>query len=292
MIPREILKKVRQIEIRTNREVTDVLGGQYHSVFKGRGMEFEEVREYLPGDEVRAIDWNVTARFGHPFIKKFKEERELTVMLVVDVSASGQFGSGQQSKNELAAELAAVLAFSAIRNNDKVGVILFSDRIEKYIAPDKGRRHVLCVVREILAFQPTGRGTNIELALDYLNHVQRRRAVTFLLSDFQVANDFSRKLRIAGKRHDVVALNLRDPREESLPAVGLVELRDAETGASALVDTLDRQVRASFAAKALAHWEALREVFRLAAVDQVEIRTDTDYMRPLVKFFRMRGRRA
>src|SRR2546426_12701490 len=229
MIPKEILKKVRQIEIRTNREVTDVLGGQYHSVFKGRGMEFEEVREYLPGDEIRSIDWNVTARFDHPFIKKFKEERELTVMLVVDVSASGQFGSVRQRKNELAAELAAVLAFSAIRNNDKVGVILFTDRVEKYIAQKKGRRHVLRVIREILAFEPEGKGTNLRLALDYLNRVQRRRAVCFLISDFQ-DEEFRKSLRVAGKRHDVVALSLRDPREEELPAVGLVELRDAETG--------------------------------------------------------------
>ncbi|MEI8314740.1 MAG: DUF58 domain-containing protein [Verrucomicrobiota bacterium] len=291
MIPKEILRKVRQIEIRTNREVTDVLGGQYHSVFKGRGMEFEEVREYMPGDEVRAIDWNVTARFGHPYIKKFKEERELTVMLVVDVSASGQFGSGRQSKNELAAELGAVLAFSAIRNNDTVGVILFTDRIEKYIAPKKGRRHVLRVVREILAFQPAGTGTDLTQALDYLNRVQSRRAVTFVLSDFQDTG-FAKKLRLAGKRHDVIALSLRDPREEELPAVGLVELRDAETGARAVVDTFDRRVRATFAVKAKARLEALREMFRSASVDHVEIRTDTDYMRPLVKFFRMRERRA
>ena len=291
MIPKEILRKVRQIEIRTNREVTDVLGGQYHSVFKGRGMEFEEVREYMPGDEVRSIDWNVTARFGHPFIKKFKEERELTVMLVVDVSASGQFGSGSQSKNELAAELGAVLAFSAIRNNDKVGVILFTDRIEKYVAPKKGRRHVLRVVREILAFQPTGTGTNLTKALDYLNRVQPKRAVTFVLSDFQDTG-FEKKLRLAGRRHDVVALSLRDPRESELPAVGLVELRDAETGAQAVVDTFDPRVRASFAARARARFAWLQGTFRSVGVDQIEIRTDIDYMRPLVKFFRMRERRA
>jgi uncharacterized protein (DUF58 family) len=290
MIPREILKKVRQIEIRTNREVTDVLGGQYHSVFKGRGMEFEEVREYTPGDEVRSIDWNVTARFGHPYIKKFKEERELTVMLVVDVSASGQFGSGRQSKNELAAELAAVLAFSAIRNNDKVGLIMFTDRIEKFVAPQKGRRHVLRVIREILAFQPQGTGTNLKLAVDYLNSVQRRRAVTFILSDFQDSG-YEKKLRVAGRRHDVVALSLRDPREEELPAVGLIELRDAETGQRAMVDSFSRQVRETFAANAKARLEALEELLRGAGVDQVEIRTDTDYMLPLIKFFRMRGAR-
>ncbi|HVM62036.1 MAG TPA: DUF58 domain-containing protein [Verrucomicrobiae bacterium] len=293
MIPREIFKKVRQIEIRTNREVTDVLGGQYHSVFKGRGMEFEEVREYLPGDEVRSIDWNVTARFGHPFIKKFREERELTVMLVVDVSASGQFGSVRQTKNELAAELAAVLAFSAIRNNDKVGLIMFTDQIEKFVPPKKGRRHVLRVVREILAFQPQGRGTNLSLALDYLNRVQARRAVTFVVSDFQVNDEESvrKKLRVASKRHDVIALSLRDPREEELPAVGLVELRDAETGERALVDTFDRKVREEFAARARSRLDALRRLLRSASVDQVEIRSDADYVLPLIQFFNMRERR-
>src|ERR1700690_278917 len=244
-----LFKRIRQIEIRTNREVTGVLGGQYHSVFKGRGMEFEEVREYLPGDEVRSIDWNVTARFGHPFVKKFKEERELTVMLVVDVSASGQFGSVRQTKNEMAAELAAVLAFSAIRNNDKVGLIMFTDQIEKYVPPKKGRSPVLRVIREILAFQPKGRGTNLKAALDYLNHVQTRRAVTFVLSDFQLPDEETvrKKLRVASKRHDVIALSLRDPREEELPAVGLLELRDAETDERALVDTFDRNVREQFA---------------------------------------------
>jgi uncharacterized protein (DUF58 family) len=290
VIPKEVLKKVRQIEIRTNREVTDVLGGQYHSVFKGRGMEFEEVREYLPGDEVRSIDWNVTARFGHPFIKKFKEERELTVMLVVDVSASGQFGSVRQTKNELAAELAAVLAFSAIRNNDKVGVILFTDRIEKYIAPKKGRRHVLRVVREILAFEPQGVGTSLNLALEYLTRVQRRRAVCFLISDFQ-DEEFQKKLQIAGKRHDLIALSVCDVREEELPSVGLVELRDAETGEHVLVDTFDAAVRGAFAQKAQQRFDMLRQLFRSTAVDQVEIRSNEDYMRPLIRFFRMRGRR-
>jgi len=290
MIPREILKKVRQIEIRTNREVTDVLGGQYHSVFKGRGMEFEEVREYLPGDEVRSIDWNVTARFGHPFVKKFKEERELTVMLVVDVSASGQFGSVRQSKNELAAELAAVLAFSAIRNNDKVGLIMFTDRIEKFVAPKKGRRHALRVIREILAFQPQGTGTDLNLALDYLRQVTARRAVTFLLSDFQDEN-FRKKLQVAGKRHDLVALSIHDPREEELPAVGLIELRDAETGEHMLVDTSDRGVRDAYAQRARKRLDALHQLFRSTGVDQVEIRCDEDYMQPLIRFFRMRERR-
>jgi uncharacterized protein (DUF58 family) len=293
MIPRDILKKVRQIEIRTNREVTDVLGGQYHSVFKGHGMEFEEVREYLPGDEVRSIDWNVTARFGHPFVKKFKEERELTVMLIVDVSASGQFGSVRQTKTELAAELAAVLAFSAIRNNDKVGLIMFTDQIEKYVAPKKGRRHVLRVIREVLAFQPKGHGTNLTRALDYLNSVQSRRAVTFVLSDFQVddLDSVRRKLRVASKRHDVIALSLRDPREEELPAVGLIELRDAETNEHAVVDTWNGRVREEFALKAKLRLESLRRLLRSASVDHVDIRCDADYMLPLIKFFRMRERR-
>jgi len=290
VIPREILRKVRQIEIRTNREVTDVLGGQYHSVFKGRGMEFEEVREYLPGDEVRTIDWNVTARFGHPFVKKFREERELTVMLVVDVSASGRFGSVRQTKNELAAELAAVLAFSAIRNNDKVGLILFTDRIEKFVAPQKGRRHVLRVVREILGFAPQGAGTDVSLALDYLNHVQPRRAVCFLLSDFQ-DQEFLNQLRVAGRRHDLIALSIHDPREEQVPAVGLVELRDAETGALAVVDTFDDHAREQFVQQTAQQATALHQLFRKAAVDRVDIRTDADYMRPLVRFFRMRERR-
>ena len=294
MIPRDIFKKVRQIEIRTNREVTDVLGGQYHSVFKGRGMEFEEVREYLPGDEVRAIDWNVTARFGHPYIKKFKEERELTVMLVVDVSASGQFGSVRRTKNDLAAELAALLAFSAIRNNDKVGLIMFTDRIEKFVPPKKGRRHVLRVVREILAFVPAGRGTDLPLALDYLRNVQPRRAVCFLVSDFQIALDdpLRRKLRLASQRHDVVALSLRDPREAELPAVGLVELRDAESGERVVVDTADRSVRSRFAEQAAAQWSEVKRLLRSAAIDQVEIRCGEDYLWPLLQCFRRRERRS
>jgi uncharacterized protein (DUF58 family) len=293
VIPREILKKVRQIEIRTNREVTDVLGGQYHSVFKGRGMEFEEVREYLPGDEVRAIDWNVTARFGHPFIKKFKEERELTVMLLVDVSGSGKFGSVRQTKNELAAELAAVLAFSAIRNHDKVGLIMFTDTVEKYVPPKKGRRHVLRVVREILAFEPAGRGTDIARALDYLNQVQRRRAVTFLLSDFQVSDTdtLSRKLRVTGSRHDLVAVSLRDPREETLPAVGLLELRDNETGERVVLDTFDARVRDRYEQTARQRFDQLRRLLRNSACDHVEIRTDLDYLKPLVEFFRSREQR-
>jgi len=290
VIPKEIIRKVRQIEIRTNREVTDVLGGQYHSVFKGRGMEFEEVREYQPGDEVRSIDWNVTARFGHPFIKKFKEERELTVFLVVDVSASGQFGSVDRTKNELAAELGALLAFSAIRNNDKVGLIMFTDRIEKFVAPNKGRRHVLRVVREILACQPQGKSTDLCLALDYLNRMQRQRAVSFVISDFQTTDEeqVQKKLQVTSKRHDVIALSVRDPREEVLPAVGLIELHDAETGERVLLDSFDRVVRDEFAANVKVKLEGLKQMLRTSSVDQVEVVCGEDYLPPLMKLFRKR----
>ena len=251
---KEILKKVRQVEIRTRRLVNDSMAGQYHSVFKGRGMDFDEVREYVPGDEVRMIDWNVTARAGHPFIKKFTEERELTILLLVDVSASGNFGSTKQSKREMAAELASVLAFSAIRNSDKVGLILFSDRIEQYIPPKKGRRHVLRVVREILYFQPQGRGTDMVGALDFANRVTRRRAVSFLISDFQTTGDqaqgladLRRAIRLANKRHDLVALHIEDRREHELPDVGILAIEDAETGEVLEIDTANPQVRTRFA---------------------------------------------
>ena len=232
---REILKKVRAIEIRTNRLVNDSLAGQYHSVFKGRGMDFDEVREYVPGDEVRTIDWNVTARTGHPFIKKFTEERELTILLLVDVSASGNFGSGAQSKRQMAAELASVLAFSAIRNSDKVGLILFTDQIEQYIPPKKGRQHVLRVIREILFFEPHSRGTDIVRALDFANQITSRRAIMFLVSDFELPDqeqalaNLRRAVRLASRRHDVVALHVHDLREAELPDVGQLAIEDAET---------------------------------------------------------------
>jgi uncharacterized protein (DUF58 family) len=226
MIPKEILKKIRRLQIVTNRVVSDVFAGEYLSVFKGRGMEFNEVREYQPGDEERDIDWNVTARMGRPFVKKFVEERELTVMLLVDASASSRFGTRDRFKSELAAELCAVLAFSAIRNKDRVGLVIFTDRIEKFVPPGKGSRHVLRVIREVLYFRPQGRGTDISLALDYLNRVIRRRSVVFLVSDFLAAG-FERALRVSARRHDLVALLVRDPREEELPPAGLVRLEDA-----------------------------------------------------------------
>ena len=267
MIPREILKKIRQIELRTNRLVTETLGGQYHSVFKGQGMNFEEVREYQPGDEVRSIDWNVTARMNHPFVKKFVEERELTLMLVVDVSGSGLFGSGAQSKRELAAEIASVLAFSAIRNNDKVGVILFSEEVEKYIPPKKGRRHVLRVIREILFYEPKKHGTNINAALEFLNRVTSHRAIAVVISDFigepapakstgkmrrsflaeSLAQSAFVSLRSTNKRHDVIAIQVIDRYELELPALGRLIFKDAETGEVVEINTNDSRKRNAFA---------------------------------------------
>jgi uncharacterized protein (DUF58 family) len=295
---REILKKVRQIEIRTRRLVDSSMGGEYHSVFKGRGMDFDEVREYVPGDEVRTIDWNVTARSGRPFVKKFTEERELTILLLVDVSASGNFGSTSQSKREMAAELASVLAFSAIRNSDKVGLVLFSDQIEQYIPPKKGRRHVLRVVREILYFQPQHRGTDIVQALDFANRVTRRRAVTFLISDFQTSGDpiralasLQRAVRLTRTRHDLVAMHIQDRREQELPDVGLLAIEDAETGEMLELSTSNPKVRARFAELSRRNVEALRRVLNAEAVDSLELETGESYVPPLMQFFKTRERR-
>jgi uncharacterized protein (DUF58 family) len=290
MIPKEVLKKVRQIQIRTRHKVNDVFAGQYHSVFKGQGMEFEEVRPYLPGDDIRSIDWNVTARTGHPYIKKFVEERELTVMLAVDISGSQRFGSTPQRKKDLAAELAAVLAFSAIQNNDRVGLLLFSDEVEQYVAPGKGVPHVLRVIREVLYHPPRRTGTRIEPALNYLNHVTTRRSVTFIISDF-LDTGFQRALRVTARRHDVIAVVVGDPREESWPAVGLVEWIDLETGDRRLVDTSHRPTR-----RRLQEWQrkeqaGRRELLRAAGVDVIEVQAGTPYDREFVRFFRMRERR-
>src|SRR5882724_9938854 len=241
----EILKKIRGLEIKTRALVETAFAGDYHSVFKGRGMNFEEVREYQPGDEIRAIDWNVTARLGSPFVKKFTEERELTVMLIVDVSASGNFGSTSQSKRELAAEVACLLAFSAIRNNDKVGLLLFTDRVELFIPPKKGRSHTLRIIREILFFEPQGRGTEPAAALDHLNKIVTRRAVVFFISDFQ-AEDFSHALAVSGQRHDFIAVYIRDEREKVLPNIGIITLEDAETGEQIEINTADRGTRGRF----------------------------------------------
>jgi uncharacterized protein (DUF58 family) len=270
--------------------VNDILAGAYHSVFKGQGMEFEEVREYVPGDDIRLIDWNVTARTSVPHVKILVEERELTVMLMVDASGSGRFGSVNQFKNELAAELCAVLAFSAIQNNDRVGLIIFSDDVELYVPPDKGRRHVLRVIREVLYFKPKGTGTNIPDALHFLNGVTRRRAVAFLVSDF-MAEDHETALRIANKRHDLIAVTVTDPREERLPNAGLVHLRDVESGEEVLVDTSSTEVRREYERKAALRAKQRDEMFRRTRVDSIHVRTDGDYIDELYTFFRMREKR-
>ncbi|MDE0186463.1 MAG: DUF58 domain-containing protein [Candidatus Poribacteria bacterium] len=290
MIPDDILKMIRRIDIRTRHMVNDVLGGQYESVFKGQGMEFEEVREYQPGDEIRSIDWNVTARMGRPFLKKYVEERELTVMLLLDASASTTFGSVKRRKGELSAELCAVIAFSAIKNNDKVGLIIFTDRIEKYVPPQKGRRHVLRVISEALSFEPDGRGTDIAAALEYLNRVTIRRTVAFLISDF-LAADYERPLQIANRRHDVIALTITDPRELELPNVGILELEDAETGEKIQIDTQVRRVREAFQRLASEKAQQKSRILRSANVDTIDVFTDKPYIEPLLKFFRMRERR-
>jgi uncharacterized protein (DUF58 family) len=290
MIPAEVLKKVRRIQIVTSAMVNDLFAGQYHSAFKGLGIEFEEVREYLPGDDVRTIDWNVTARTGRPFVKRFREERELTVMLLVDVSASQDFGTCQQLKSELVAELGATLAFSAIQNNDKVGMILFTDRIERFVPADKGTRHVLRVVRELLYHEPAGRGTNIGLALEYLDRVLTRRAVVFVISDFQ-APDFSRALKRVQRRHDVIPVLVRDERESRLPPVRYVELYDPETGEQLLVDTTSRGLRERFSRLAAERRERLLIEFRKLGIDVVDVETGQPFVDPLRRFFRQRGRR-
>jgi uncharacterized protein (DUF58 family) len=314
MIPREILKKIRQIEIRTSRLVSETLAGQYHSVFKGQGMNFDEVREYQPGDEVRTIDWNVTARMNHPFVKKFVEERELTLMLIVDVSGSGLFGSREQSKRELAAEIASVLAFSAIRNNDKVGLILFTDEVEKFIPPRKGRRHVLRVIREVLFFEPRRRGTDLNGALEFLLRVTAHRAVAVVISDFlgspAVATSSRRgklrpqlmlleslaqasfsMLRQANRRHDVVAVQITDRFELELPALGRLVLDDAETGESVEINTGDPRKRAAFAERQARAQADLARLFRSAGIDAIPLRTDQPYAVELARFFETRERR-
>ncbi len=290
MIPAEVMKKIRGIQIRTSRMVNDIFAGEYHSVFKGQGMEFEEVREYVPGDDIRMIDWNVTARTSVPHIKKLVEERELTVMLMVDASGSGRFGSVDRFKNELAAELCAVLAFSAIKNNDRVGLIIFTDTVELYIPPDKGRRHVLRVIREVLYFAPKGHGTNIPEALHFFNNVTRRHSVAFIVSDF-MAEEYESALRIANKRHDVIAVTVTDPREETLPDVGLLNVRDAESGRETLVNTSDSKMRSLYELKGRKRVEERGMIFRRTRVDAIDLRTDTPYIDEIRRFFKMRERR-
>jgi uncharacterized protein (DUF58 family) len=270
--------------------VNQVFSGEYHSVFKGRGMEFSEVREYQFGDDIRSIDWNVSARFNHPFVKVFEEERELTVMLVVDLSRSGEFGSGSHMKNEIAAEICAVLAFSAIKNNDKVGLILFTDRIEKFVPPKKGRSHILRIIRELISFTARGTGTSIREALEYFNHVNKKRTIAFLISDF-IDEGYDSILKIISKKHDVIAVEITDPREEQLPSVGLMKLRDAETGRERWVDTAHPAVRKSFEHFWRTRREARRAMFLRTKVDAIPIRIDRPYIKPIVDFFQRRERR-
>jgi uncharacterized protein (DUF58 family) len=288
--PQEILKKIRRLELRTRRLVNSSFAGQYHSVFKGRGMNFEEVREYNPGDEIRSIDWNVTARMSTPYVKKYTEERELTVMLLVDVSASGSFGSVELSKRELAAEVAAILAFSAINNNDKVGLLLFSDDVELFIPPKKGRQHTLRLIREMLYFEPKGTGTNLAVALEYLNKVVARRAVVFVISDF-IAPDYTKPFSVASRRHDMVAMPVIDPGEEVLPDVGLITFEDAETGEQIEINTSRQSVRDDFAEAEEHRRKELEKLFGSRGVDVVPLATNQDYLAALRTFFDRRERR-
>ncbi len=290
MIPKEILKKVKRIEITTRGLVNDVFSGQYHSVFKGRGMDFTEVREYTLGDDIRVIDWNVSARMGHTFVKVFEEERELTVILMVDVSSSGNFGTFEQMKGEIAIEICALLAFSAIKNNDKVGLIIFTDGVEKFVAPKKGKSHVLRVLRELLFHKPRSTKTDIAGALEFLNHIAKRRSVVFLVSDF-ISEDYKKALQIANKRHDVVAITITDPRETELPAVGFIEFEDAETGEIFMVDTNSSDIRTGFVQKANALKIEREKLFKSMNIDHIDIFTHQAYAEPLMRFFRMRAKR-
>ena len=288
----ELLAQVRRIHIRTKHQVNDLMAGEYSSVFKGRGMEFEEVREYVPGDDVRTIDWNVTARMQRPYVKEFREERELVVMILVDISRSGDFGTTGRLKNELAAELAATLAFAATRNNDKVGLILFTDRIERFVPPKKGRGHVWRVIREILDCERQGRGTDLGEALSFLNRVVHRKAVAFVISDFLDKADFERPLRVANRRHDLVLFRVSDPRERVLPDVGFVAVEDAEDGRPAWVDTASAKVRDRYSEAAARRLRELQGRLRKLNVDLVEMSTDEGVAQPLVRYFRHRERRA
>ena len=289
MLPEEIVKKIKGIELRTKRLVNDVFSGEYHSVFKGRGIEFAEVREYDIGDDVRLIDWNVTARTGHPYIKTFEEERELTVMLLVDASGSGLFGSRGSLKEELAAEVSALLAFSAIKNNDRVGLIMFSDRIELYIPPQKGRKHVLRVIREILYFRPEGTRTNIRGAIEHVSRMLKRKSIVFLISDF-MDTGFETAMSIAAQKHDLIAVTIGDEREEMLEKAGVVALEDAETGAIRYVDTSSKTLRARYRAYTRSRLNSLSDYFKRHAVDQIDLKTGKPYEDDLIRFFKKRMR--
>jgi len=290
MIPKELAKKIKYLEIYTSKAVNDCLAGEYHSVFKGQGIEFDEVREYQIGDEIRSIDWNVTARMGEPYVKRFIEERELTVMFLVDLSSSGAFGSTEKLKNEVATELCALLAFSAIKNNDKAGLIIFTDKIEVFIPPKKGTTHVLRLIRELLNFKTKKTYTNISLGIEYLGKVINKHSVVFVVSDF-LESGFEKSLNIIGKRHDLIAVSITDPREIELPDVGLIELEDAETGENVTIDTSSSLIRNNYKNLGEIQQKKLREIFRSMSIDQVEIFTNKDFVRELVKFFKTRERR-
>jgi uncharacterized protein (DUF58 family) len=290
MLPADVMRQIRRLQLRAKRAVQTLLGGEYHSAFKGAGLSFEEVREYQPGDDVRGIDWNVTARMGHPFLKRYVEERELTLILASDVSASQRFGTGMQPKRAVAAELAALIAFAAVGNNDRVGLLAFSDRVERYVPPNKGTRHVLRLLRDILFFEPEHRGTNLAAGLDYLNKVHRRRAIVFLISDF-LDSDFADAFRRAARKHDLIAVRTADPREHDWPAAGLIQLEDAETGRQVLIDTADRRFRDAFATRAVVRKAAFTKLARSSQVDLIDVSTDGNHFDALVKFFRLRERR-
>ncbi|RLD53783.1 MAG: DUF58 domain-containing protein [Bacteroidetes bacterium] len=287
MEAKDLLKKVRKIEIKTRGLTRQIFAGEYHSAFKGRGMTFSEVREYQYGDDIRSIDWNVTARFNHPFVKVFEEERELTVMLLIDVSASGDFGTQEQLKRNLITEIAAVLSFSAIENNDKIGVIMFSDRIEKFIPPQKGRKHILRIIRELLNFQPQSNGTDISESLRFLTNAIKKRCTAFLISDFR-DKGYARSLQVANNKHDVAALHIFDQRETVIPSVGLIRVLDAETGRERWIDTSRNRVRESYAMKWESHLEMMKEIFTRAGVDHVSLQTGADYVKPIMRLFKKR----
>jgi len=290
MLPKEVLENIRRIEIGTKGLVNEIFSGEYHTVFKGRGMEFAEVREYIPGDDIRNIDWNVTARAGTPFVKVFSEERELSVMLLVDMSRSGTFGTHYRMKDEVAIEICALLAFSAMKNNDKVGLLIFTDKIEKFIPPRKGREHVLRVLREIVYHEPQNSGTDLKSALDYLLRVIKRNSVVFILSDF-MDEGYEKSLRVASTKHDVIAIKVTDPLEEELPDVGLISLFDSESGENVVVDSSDRNVRDSYARERRSQRDYLEKMFRKINLDYVTINTSKSYVEPLYRFFRQRAKR-
>lgn len=283
----ELLKKVRRIEIKTRGLSRHIFAGEYHSAFKGRGIAFSEVREYQYGDDIRSIDWNVTARFNHPYIKVFEEERELTVMLLVDVSGSGKFGTKVSYKKDIMTEIAAVLSFSAIFNNDKIGVIFFSDNVEKFIPPQKGRKHILRIIRELLDFKPQSQKTNLDEPLRYLTNAIKKRCTAFIISDF-IVPDFEEALRIASNKHDIVALKVFDPVEQAIPDIGLIKVSDSETGAEKWIDTSSRTARDSYEKWWIRHIEHIKNIFKRCGVDSAELRTDLDYVKPLIKLFENR----